>query len=324
MNQATSEQASVRQPAPGAKGRERSGRKRFNREGYLELYLILLPSLALLVLFKYIPMGGLIVAFQDYNIFQGIGHSPFVGLKHFHALFSSDEFYRVLRNTLVINIYKLAFWVPLPAFFAILLNEVRKLMFRKVLQTTLYLPHFLSWVIVGGVFVNLLQTHGGLVNDLIASLGGKRVSFLLEPAYFRHIIVASSMWKEVGWGTIVYLAAIAGINPQLYEAAAADGASKLRQIRHITIPGIGGTIVLMTMMSLGNLLGNSFEQILIMYNPAVYNVGDVLETYVFRNGIGQMQYSYTTAVGIFSGVVGFILVVTANKLCRKFFNQGMW
>ncbi|WP_276356546.1 ABC transporter permease [Cohnella caldifontis] len=297
---------------------------RFLREGYGQLYLILLPSLALLILFKYVPMGGLIVAFQDYNIFQGVRGSEFVGLEHFRRLFSDEEFYRVLGNTLIINVYKLLLWVPLPALFAILLNEVRQLAFRKTLQTTLYLPHFLSWVIVGGIFVNLLQTNGGLVNDLIARLGGHRISFMVEPGYFRHIIVASAMWKEVGWGTIVYLAAIAGINPQLYEAAMTDGASKWKQMIHITIPGIASTAVLMALMSLGSVLTNSFEQILVMYNAAVYDVADVLETYVFRNGIGQMQYSYTTAVGIFNGVVGFTLVVTANTLCRKFLGKGMW
>lgn len=297
---------------------------RFRRESYWELYIILLPSLFLLVLFKYVPMGGLIIAFQDFNIFQGVRNSEFVGLEHFRTLFSSHEFYRVLSNTLIINGYKLMFWIPLPVLFAVLLNEVRKMLLRRLFQTSLYLPHFLSWVIVGGIFVNLFQFNGGLVNEIIAWLGGKRISFMLEPAYFRHIILVSAMWKEVGWGTIVYLAAIAGIHPQLYEAAVMDGASRIRQIWHITIPGIGGTIVIMALMSLGNLLSNSFEQILVMYNPAVYSVADVLETYVYRNGIGQMQYSYTTAVGIFSGVVGFILVVSVNYLCRKLFHQGMW
>lgn len=297
---------------------------RFAREGYGQLYLLLLPSLALLVIFKYLPMGGLVIAFQDYNIFQGVRDSEWVGVRHFQELFGSEEFGRVLRNTLIINFYKLLFWVPLPALFAILLNEVRQLWFRKTIQTTLYMPHFLSWVIVGGIFVNLLQTNGGLVNDLIASMGGERVSFMLEPGYFRHIVVASAMWKEVGWGTIVYLAAIAGINPQQYEAAVMDGASRVQQIWYVTIPGIASTVVLMAMMSLGHVLSNSFEQILVMYNAAVYDVADVLETYIFRNGIGQMQYSYTTAVGIFSGVVGFALVVTTNAVCRKYFGRGMW
>lgn len=296
----------------------------FWREGYGQLYLILFPSLALLIIFKYVPMAGLIIAFQDYNIFQGVSGSEFVGLDNFKQLFSGEEFYHVLVNTLIINFYKLLFWVPLPAIFAILLNEVRLLFFKKIIQTTLYMPHFLSWVIVGGIFVNILQINGGLVNDVIAGLGGARKSFMLDPDYFRHIIVASAMWKEVGWGTIVYLAAIAGVNPQMYEAAMIDGASKLRQIWHITIPSITSTIVLMMMMSLGSVLTNSFEQILVMYNAAVYDVADVLETYIFRNGIGQMQYSFSTAVGIFNGVVGFILVFTANSLCRKFFGRAMW
>ncbi|MBC8080004.1 MAG: sugar ABC transporter permease [Gorillibacterium sp.] len=295
----------------------------FRREGYGELYLILLPAFLLLLLFKYIPMGGLIIAFQDFNIFAGVSGSEFVGFKHFHELFTSEEFYRILRNTLIINFYKLAFWVPLPVFIAILLNEVRRAAFKKFVQTTIYLPHFLSWVIVGGIFVNLLSSDGP-VNDAIVSTGSEPIRFLLDPSYFRHVIVSSAMWKEVGWGTIVYLAAISGINPEMYEAAMIDGASKMKQLWYITLPNLASTMVLMTLLSLGNLLTNSFEQILIMYNAAVYDVADVIETYVFRIGIGQMQYSYTTAVGLFSGVVGFILVMSANAMSRKFLGKGIW
>lgn len=295
----------------------------YKREGYGELYLILLPALLLLFVFKYVPMGGIIIAFQDFNIFAGIAQSPFVGVKHFQELFTNEEFYRILRNTLIINFYKLLFWIPLPAVVAIMLNEVRILLFKKLVQTTIYLPHFLSWVIVGGIFVNLLSTDGA-VNEFLSKLSMAPISFMLDPDYFRHVIVASAMWKEVGWGTIVYLAAITAINPELYEVAMIDGASKLKQLIHVTIPCLTSTIVLMTLLSLGNILTNSFEQILVMYNAAVYNVADVIETYVFRIGIGQMQYSYTTAVGLFSGLVGFVLVMSANAASRKFLGRSIW
>lgn len=295
----------------------------FKREGYGELYLILLPAFLLMVIFKYIPMAGILIAFQDFNIFDGYFKSSFVGLEHFRELFGSEEFYRILRNTLIINFYKLLFWIPLPAILAILLNEVRIALFKKFVQTTIFLPHFLSWVIVGGIFVNLLSSDGS-INDFLARLTIAPISFMLDPDYFRHIIVASSMWKELGWGTIVYLGALSAINPELYEAAMIDGASKLKQLIHVTIPSLASTIVLMALLSLGNILTNSFEQILVMYNAAVYDVADVIETYVFRIGIGQMQYSYTTAVGLFSGLVGFILVMSANAAARKYLDRGIW
>jgi len=264
-----------------------------------------------------------VIAFQDFNIFAGFTDSPFVGLAHFRELFTNEEFYRILRNTLIINFYKLLFWIPLPAILAILLNEVRIAFFKRFVQTTIFLPHFLSWVIVGGIFVNLLSTDGA-VNEFLSKLTIAPISFMLDPDYFRHIIVASAMWKELGWGTIVYLGALSAINPDLYEAAVIDGASKLKQLIHVTIPSLASTIVLMALLSLGNILTNSFEQILVMYNAAVYDVADVIETYVFRIGIGQMQYSYTTAVGLFSGVVGFILVMSANAASRKFLDRGIW
>jgi putative aldouronate transport system permease protein len=299
-------------------------KRTFYRERYFELYLILFPSLLLLIIFKYIPMAGIIYAFQDYNVFGGVRNSPFVGLQHFRELFSSDEFYRILRNTLIINFYKLAFWIPLPIIVALLLNEARLLFFKRIVQTTIYLPHFLSWVIVAGIFSNLLSTNGGLVNESIVGLGGEPVKFLLDPDYFRHVIMTSAMWKEVGWGTIVYFAAIAGINPQMYESAVIDGASKFKQMIYITLPNLLSTAVLMALLSIGHILTNSFEQILVMYNSAVYDVADVIETYVFRNGVGQMQYSYATAVGLFSGLIGFMLVVSTNALCRKFLGRAIW
>lgn len=297
---------------------------RLRRESWLELYLFLIPALAVTFIFKYIPMNGIIIAFQDYNIFEGISGSPFVGLKHFQAVFSNPDFFRVLRNTLVINLYKILFWVPLPLVLALMLHEIRPGVFRRTAQTVIYLPHFLSWVIVGGIFVNILAVNGGLANRILGYLGIEPIGFMLDNSWFRHVIVWSSMWKEAGWGTIVYLAAIVALDPQQFETARIDGASKWKQIYYITLPGVSNTIILVLMMSLGNLLTNSFEQILIMYNPAVYEAGDVINTYVYRYGIGQMQYSYASAIGLFNSVVGFILVVGTNALCRKYLDRSIW
>lgn len=294
------------------------------RESWWELYLFLLPAVAITVVFKYIPMNGIIIAFQDYNIFAGISGSSFVGLKHFEAAFSNPEFYRVLRNTLVINLYKLVYWVPLPLVLALMINEVRCRAFRRVVQTTVYLPHFLSWVIVGGVFSSMLAVNGGLVNRMLSLVGVGPIRFMMDEGWFREVLVWSSMWKEAGWGTIVYLASISALDPQQYEAAVIDGASKWKQVWYITLPGVANTIILVLMMSLGNLLNNSFEQILIMYNPSVYNTADVINTYVYRHGVGMMEYGYSSAIGLFNSLVGFVLVMSMNALCRRYLDRSIW
>ncbi len=231
------------------------------RERYWELYLIMAMALGFLLVFKYIPYTSIIIAFQDYNIFKGLFESKFVGLANFHRAFTNPDFYRILRNTGVINFVKTAFYIPLPVVLALLINEVTKNRIKRIVQTTLYLPHFLSWV-----------------------------------------IVFSAMWKEVGWGTIIHLAAIATVDPQMFEAAVMDGASKLRRIWSITLPTIAGTIVMVALLSLGNILKNSFEQVFVMYNPAVYETAGIINTYVYRYGVGQLEYSYTTAIGLFNGV----------------------
>ena len=263
--------------------------KQMKREGYIELYLMMIPVLIILIIFKYIPMNGILIAFQDFNIFKGILGSEFIGLQNFQTMFSDRDFLRALRNTFAINLYKMCFYIPLPIVLALLLNEVGK-KFRNAMQTVVYLPHFLSWVIVGGIFVNILSVNGGMVNEMIKSIGGSPVRFLYDSKYFIHVIAFSAMWKEVGWGSIVYLGAIGSIDPEIYEAARVDGASRLQQMIRITIPNITSTIVLMLLMSLSNILGNSFEQVLIMYNPAVYDVADIINTYVYRVGVHNMQY----------------------------------
>ena len=294
------------------------------RESWWELYLFLIPAAAVTLVFKYVPMNGILIAFQDHNIFKGIAGSPFVGLKHFEAAFTNPEFFRVLRNTLVINLYKLLYWLPGPLILAVMMNEIRVRWFRRSAQTALYLPHFLSWVIIGGIFSGMLAVNGGLVNRLLERAGGKPIRFMMDENWFREVLVWSSMWKEAGWGTIVYLAAISALDPQQFEAAMIDGASKWKQVRFITLPGVANTIILVLLMSLGNLLNNSFEQILIMYNPSVYNTADVINTYVYRHGVGMMQYSYSSAIGLFNSLVGFILVVGTNAMCRKYLDRSIW
>ncbi|WP_238177711.1 ABC transporter permease [Paenibacillus contaminans] len=281
------------------------------------IYSMIVPGLLFFVVFKYIPLAGSIIAFQDYNVFDGVFGSKFVGMKHFDNLFAYPEFYRVFKNTLLISFYQLLFGFPAPIALALLLNEVRKMMFKRTLQTVLYLPHFISWVIVGGLVINFLSPSTGLLNDVIKWFGGEPVFFMQEPDYFRSIIVISSIWKEVGWGTIIYLAAIAGINPDLYEAAEVDGAGKWRQTISITIPSILPTIMVMLLLRIGNILDLGFEQIYTLLNPLVTETGEVFDTYIYRVGLLGAQYSYTTAIGLFKSVIGFVLLIGANFISRR-------
>jgi putative aldouronate transport system permease protein len=281
------------------------------------LYSMILPGLVFFLVFKYIPLGGSIIAFQNYNIFDGVTGSKFVGLKHFDNLFAYPEFYRIFKNTLLISLYQLIFGFPAPIILALLLNEVGKAVFKRTVQTILYLPHFLSWVIVGGLVINFLSPSSGLLNDVVKLFGGEPIFFMQEPGYFRTIIVSSGMWKEVGWGTIIYLAALAGINPDLYEAAEVDGAGKLRQVFSITLPSILPTIMVLLLLRIGNILDLGFEQIYILLNPLVTETGEVFDTYIYRIGLLGGQYSYTTAIGLFKSVIGFVLLVGANYISRK-------
>ncbi|WP_127584955.1 ABC transporter permease [Paenibacillus koleovorans] len=299
-------------------------RKRNQWKAHMSMYLILLPGLLHLLLFKYVPLYGILIAFKDFNIFDGIGSSPWVGLDNFEKLVSSNEFFRVLKNTVLISVYKIVILFPLPIFVAIVLNEVRKIFFKRVVQTIIYLPHFLSWVIIGGLFVNILSPSSGIVNRIIESLGGEPISFLIDNDWFRSVLVFSAGWKEVGWNAVVFIAAIAGIDQDLYEAADIDGAGRINQIIHITLPSIASTIVLMLILRLGYVLEAGTEQILVMYNSVVYETADVIGTYVYRIGLGTMDYSFSTAVGLFNSVVGFALVVTGNKVCQKLTQKSIW
>ncbi|NHN31909.1 ABC transporter permease [Paenibacillus agricola] len=293
------------------------------RQDY-DLYLLLLPGLLVLLLFKYTPMFGVVIAFKDYNLFDGIWGSPWAGFKYFQELFDSPKFYTVLGNTLLINFYKLFFQFPLPIVLALMINEVRHLAFKRLTQTITYLPHFLSWVIISAIFINLLSPQTGILREVFAFLGLQNVLVIADERFFRSLLVVSAAWKETGWSSIIYLSAIVSIDPQQYEAAKMDGAGKLRQIWHVTLPGIRSVIVFIIMLRIGNALSNDLEQVLMFYSPLVYNVGDVIGTYVYRVGLGEMKYSFTTAIGLFQSLIAMILIITANAVSKKFGERSLW
>nr|WP_245600173.1 ABC transporter permease subunit [Paenibacillus harenae] len=284
----------------------------------------MLPGILFFAVYKYLPMWGVVIAFQDFSVFAGIRGSEWVGLAHFKEMFTDDDFYNIFLNTLLISIYKLVWGFPGPIILAIMLNEVRHMMYKRSIQTLVYLPHFLSWIIIGGILINVLSPSSGIVNAILTSLGFEPIFFLASPEWFRTVIVASDIWKEVGWGAIIYLAAIAGIDPQIYEAAIVDGANKWKQILHITLPSMMGVIVILLLLRLGHVLDVGFEQIFVLYNPLVYDVADVIETYVYRVGIQQAQFSFTTAVGLFKAVIGLMLVTLANHGAKKLGQEGIW
>ncbi|HJA92208.1 MAG TPA: ABC transporter permease subunit [Candidatus Eisenbergiella merdipullorum] len=294
-----------------------------------DMYLMLLPAVIFVLIFNLVPMYGITLAFKDYDMFLStspmlsILKSPWVGMEHFQKLFRRPDFLAALRNTLEISLLKLLITFPLPILFAILLNEVRSVRFQKVLQTVVYLPHFLSWAVVAGIFVSLLGSTG-LVNSLLVSLGGEKINFLMDNHWFRAVLIFSDAWKEVGWGSIIYFAAIAGLDQECFEAAEVDGANRLQQIWYIMLPGIMPTIVLMLIMRVGGIMDAGFGQIFAMYNPTVYESADIIGTYVYRVGLGKMDFSMGTAVGLFNSVIGFILVVSSNTLAKKLNGKSIW
>lgn len=290
----------------------------------LDYYLLLIPGLIFLLIFKYTPMYGVVIAFQDFNIFEGISGSDWVGFEQFQKLIHSEEFAQVFTNTLLISVYKIVLLFPIPILIALILNEVRVMVFKRTIQTIIYLPHFLSWVIISGLFITILSPSGGLINNIIQWFGGEPISFFMSNSYFRSVVVFTAGWKEVGWNAIVFIAAISGIDQEQYEAASIDGAGRIRKMLYISLPGILPTIVLMFILRLGNVLEAGTEQILTMYNPVVYQTGDVIGTFVYRVGLGKMDYSFSTAVGLFNSVVGFILVISGNYLSKKLLNRGIW
>lgn len=287
------------------------------------LYFLLLLPMAYIVIFKYVPIYGLLMAFQDYNIFEGIRGSEWVGLDVFRFIFQQSSFYRALVNTLALNLLDLVAGFPAPILLAILLNELRHVRFKKVAQTVLYLPHFLSWVIIGGM-VYLIFATGGMANSVITSLGFGPIDFLSEKTNWIIMYVLIGIWQNVGWGTIIYLAAIIGINKELYEAADIDGSSRLRKIWHITLPGMKPTIMILLILQIGRMISIGFDRPFVLGNSLVSEYSDVISTYVYRVGIGSGDFSQATAVGLFQSVVGLILLMTANMIAKKIGEQGIW
>ncbi|AJY74260.1 ABC transporter permease [Paenibacillus beijingensis] len=285
------------------------------------LYFFLIPGFTYFIVFKYVPMFGIVIAFKDFSLVKGIWGSSWIGFDNFYYLFQSRDFFTILRNSLVLSTYQIIWGFPAPILVAIMLNEVRSALFKRISQTVFYLPHFISWVVLSGMIIQFLSPDNGWVNRVIMAMGGEPIHFLLEPAYFRSIIVSAEVWKELGWGTIIYLAAMTNIDPTLYESARMDGANRFQQIRHITIPSIMTTIIVLLILRIGNILDNGFEQVFLLYNTSTYSVADVFDTYTYRIGLVDGRLSFATAAGVFKAVVGFVLIVLANRLARRFGNQ---
>ena len=289
-----------------------------------QLYLMLAPTIIWLLLFLYKPMYGLQIAFKDYSIFRGIAASPWVGFEHFETLFSSDQFLRALKNTFIISFYTLVIGFPVPIILALMFNEVINQYFKKTAQTIVYLPHFISSVIIAGIVITAFSPSAGIVNTIIKFFGGDPIYFLTKPEWFRPIFVGTGIWQEAGFQSIVYLAAIAGVSPTLYESAVVDGASRWQMMWKITLPTILPTILIMLIIRIGNLLEVSFEMIILLYQPATYETADVVNTFIYRQGLQSGQYDFAAAAGLFNAVIAFILVMGANTLSKRYSRTSLW
>lgn len=288
------------------------------------LLLLLLPGLLYFIVYKYAPMFGIVLAFKDFNPFVGFLESDWVGLKHFKTIFADDEVLRVIWNTLALSFLQILFVFPVPIIIALMLNEVRNQAYKRVIQSIVYLPHFLSWVVVISIVFIFLKSNG-LVNSLIQELFGiGPFSFLSDPGFFRPLVILEVIWKESGWSTIILLAAVAGVSPELYEAAIMDGASRWRRIWHVTLPAIRNVIIILLILRIGNVMDSGFEQIFLMLNSFNMEIGNVLDTFVYFKGIQQADFSFSTAVGLFKGVVGLILVVLANTIAKRFGEDSLY
>ena len=289
------------------------------------LLVLIFPVLLYYLIFEYAPMFGLVVAFKDFNLFKGFWASEWVGLKYFKSfILENPDFLLLLRNTFLLGVYSLIFAFPAPIILALLLNEIKAVKFKRFTQTVSYLPHFISNVIVCSMVLMFLSPDGGMVNIILGKMGIDPIYFMGKPEYFRIIYIVSGIWQGIGWGTIIYLAAITNIDPNLYEAAEIDGAGRWRKMWHITVAGIIPIIIILFILDIGGLLSTGFEKVILLYNPAVYSTADIFSTYTFRVGLQQGNFSYATAIGMFNGVVGFILIMAANYSARKLQETSLW
>ena len=288
-----------------------------------QLYLMLLLPVAWLIIFCYVPMGGIAIAFQDYSVVRGIFGSEWVGLENFVRFFTGPYFGRLLRNTLLLSIYNIIWGFPAPIILALLLNEVKNKAFKRTAQTITYLPHFISLVVACGMISDFCLTTG-LFNDIITFFGGEAQPLLQNPAYFRTIYVASGIWQEVGWGSIIYLSALSSVDSQLYEAAAIDGANRWKQTLHVTLPGIMPTIIIMLILRMGSLMSMGYEKTILLYNPSTYDTADIISSYVYRSGLIQQDWSYSTAIDLFNSVINCILLVVTNQISKRTTESSLW
>ena len=294
----------------------------FRREW--QIYVMLLPTIIWFVVFLYKPMYGLQIAFKDYSIFRGVQGSPWIGWEHFQTLFGNDSFIRAVRNTVTISFYNLLFGFPAPIILALMFNEIMHATYKRTAQTIVYLPHFISSVIIAGIVITAFSPTVGVINTVMGWLGMDSIYFLTQPEWFRPIFVGTGIWQEAGFGSIVFLAAIAGVNPSLYESAVVDGANRWQMMWRITIPSILPTILIMLIIRIGNVMEVSFELVMLLYQPATYETADVVNTWVYRQGLQSGQYDLAAAAGLFNAVVAFVLVMTANTLSRRFSQTSLW
>lgn len=304
---------------------ERTAWERFCKDVIRDkwLYLLLLPGLVFLIIFRYIPIFGNVIAFMDYNPYDA-SQNVWVGLKHFQDLLTRPQFLQVFGNTLYISILKMVCGFPVPIILALMMNEMKNLKFKKVAQTLLYLPNFISWVVLAGLIMNMLDPDTGLVTSIINSISGEKIQVLTDTRYFVPMLIVTDIYKGAGWGTIIYFAALSGIDPQLYEAAEIDGARKWKQLLHITLPSITPTIVVMLILSCNNIVNAGFDQIFMLYSALVYSVADIIDTYVYRIGIQNADYSFSTAAGLFKSVIAFVMILIVNTVAKKTGNEGIW
>lgn len=296
--------------------------RRLNRGKYL--LILFLPCLIYFVLFKYLPMFGLVISFKDYNLYKGVWASEWVGLKYYEMFFQSPDFLKLFRNTFLLGLSNLLFGFPVPIILALCLNEIKHLLFKRFVQTVSYVPHFISNVVVVGMVVMFLSPTTGVIARIAKLLGQQPVNLLVQPEWFRPIYVLADIWQHAGWGSIIYLAAITAIDPQLYEAAAIDGASRWKQLLNVTLPGIMPAMVIMLILNTGHIIDIGFEKVFLLMNPAIYDTADIFSTFVYRMGLTLGNYSYGTAVDLFNGVISLIFILSANYIARKLNETSLW